>query len=164
MHTVLTFATPLADFALFVARVTLGLFFVLARFRYFYDPALPAGERVLSKFRSDRLAHKMEYCGLTSRPHEWAAFVAIIEVAAGLACIAGLLTQLAALGLLAITVRATCCTGKEKTMRQEPIDRVDVASCYLWCPEPVYAVLALIVMVLGAGAWSLDAAVLAWLR
>lgn len=150
----------LSDLALFAQRVLLGVFFLLARFRYVYAPEY--AEPWFNPNRHASLAHKLEYCGLKNAG-VWAPIVAIAELAGALGCIVGLLTPLAALGLLVILVRATLCTGKEKTMRQNPIDKIDVVSCYLWTPEPVYTVMALSVMLLGAGRWSLDGAILAWL-
>lgn len=85
-----------------------------------------------------------------------AAFVALSELAAGVSVICGFLTSLSAVGLLLILLVATLCTAKEKTLRQKPVDRIDVMNCYLWNPEPVYIVLALVVATLGPGWFSLD--------
>lgn len=160
----LLFSGPMfSDFALFVNRVVLGLFFVLARFRWFYSPDHP--EQPWFNFtRHKSLRDKMVHCGITHNPSCWACCVAWIEVLAGLALIVGLLTPLAGLGLLILCIRATMCTAREKTMRQNPVDRVDVVSCYLWTPEPMYIVMSLIATCMGAGSWSLDALVLAWLK
>lgn len=162
------------DLVLLVNRLLLGLFFILARFRWVYDPAGPAyvsnadnyrqveSGRWFSIKRHESLKHKLVYCGL-DHVSFWAPFVAIVELAAALGILVGLLTPLAAFGLLAILVRATFCTAHEKTMKQNPIDRIDVVSCYLWTPEPVYIGLTLVALVFGAGAYGLDAVVLQWL-
>jgi uncharacterized membrane protein YphA (DoxX/SURF4 family) len=162
------------DFALFVNRVTLGLFFVLARFRFFYDPQrggnltaapLPGGwtgehdynERVF--FNPRRLANltrKMCHCGWRKGAAFWAWFAAIVEVGAGLFLILGLLSALSALGLFAVTAAATVCTAREKVAKQHPVDKVDCVACYLWCAEPLYIVMALVTLAAGPGAWSLD--------
>jgi len=150
------------DLALFCNRVLLGLFFVLARFRWFYSPDHPEAPW-FNTIRHESLAHKMAYCGLRKYRYCWACLVAAIEVLCGLGMIAGLLSFWCALGLLCILIRAAFCTAKEKTMRQNPVDRVDVVSCYLWTPEPVYTGLAIIALVAGPGAWSMDALVQSWL-
>lgn len=155
------FSTPgMTDFALFFNRMILGVFFFLARYRFVYDQSHPEAPW-FNAARHESLRHKLAYCGLRNA-HIWAPIVAAIELAAALGVIVGLMTPLAALGLLAILIRATQCTGKEKTLRQNPIDKVDTVSCYLWCPEPVYIVLAVTAMCMGAGAWSLDALVIRW--
>ncbi len=163
------------DFALFLNRLTLGLFFVLARFRFFYDPArggtlppvanpfIPAAQRVLWNhrlwFNPRRLAsltRKMCSCGWTRGPALWAWFAAFVEVFAGLGLIFGLFSQLSALGLFAVTAAATVCTAREKVAKQSPIDRIDCVGCYLWCAEPLYIVMALVTLSAGPGQWSLD--------
>lgn len=82
--------------------------------------------------------------------------MAIAELMAGLGVIFGALTGLSALVLIAILIAATLCTAKEKTFRQNPVDKIDVINCYLWNPEPVYIVLAVVVMTFGPGWFSLD--------
>lgn len=140
---------------LFIARFVLGFFFVSYRFRWFYDPTPPDGVAVCSPFRHLNLRKKLCHCGWGMSP-EMAAFVAIAETLAGLGVMFGLLTTLSAFGLLSILIVATFCTAKDKTMRQNPVDAIDVVNCYLWNPEPVYIVLALLVLVLGPGWFSLD--------
>lgn len=151
----------LADIALLYARMIVGLFFILARFRWIYDPSYPEAPW-FNEARHAHLANKLEYCGLKNGSM-WAPFVAWTELTAAAGLMVGLLTPLAALGLLAILIRATLCTGKEKTLRQNPIDRIDVCSCYLWCPEPIYIALVFGLVAMGAGRYSLDAVVMAWL-
>ena len=157
------FSSPdLHDAALFLNRMVLGVFFLLARYRWVYDQSHPEAPW-FNDTRHESLRHKLAYCGLKN-PKLFAPVVAYIEIFAALGVIVGLMTPLAALGLLVILLRATQCTGKEKTLKQNPIDRVDTVSCYLWCPEPVYIVLAVTAMFMGAGAWSLDAVVLGWVK
>lgn len=158
----LLFQSPMwTDLALFLNRVLLGTFFILARFRFFYSPDHPE-QPWLNPTRHQTLKDKMAHCGLDGWPYVTACFVAGVEVSAGVAVILGLFTTLAALGLLIILIRAMMCISMEKVSRQSPVDRVDVVSCYLWTPEPVYTVLAIIAVVGGAGAWSLDHMVMQW--
>ena len=142
--------------ALLLLRSTLGAFYVLARFRFFYDPSMPTGRRLLNRARHASLARKMCHCGLTAEPYLWAWLVAVIEVGAGLFLLAGYQTRLAAFGLLVLTCIATYCTAREKVAKQHPCDRLDWYACYLWCAEPLYIVLAVCVLLLGAGDWSAD--------
>ena len=165
------------DFALFLNRMVLGAFFFLARFRWAYDPSSTDLEehwdsrgytfqkkrRWFTDTRRHKLNDKMVHCGV-KHATLLGPIVAVTEILAATALIVGLLTPLAALGLLVITLRATCCTAHEKTMKQNPVDKIDVVSCYLWTPEPVYVVLCVIAVAFGAGAWSLDAALLSFLR
>lgn len=140
---------------LFIARFTLGFFFVSYRFRWFYDPATQDGVAICSPYRHKKLIEKMGQCGWGMSP-KLAAFIAIAETLAGLGVMFGFLNSLSALGLLIILIAASACTAKEKTLRQNPIDKIDVVNCYLWNPEPVYIVLAIVVMVLGPGWFAID--------
>jgi uncharacterized membrane protein YphA (DoxX/SURF4 family) len=144
------------DLASLIARGTLGLFFVLARFRSFYDPSKPPGCRVFNTDRFGSLQRKLCSCGFSSRLLFWTWVTALVEVAGGLALMAGLLTTMAALGLLILTVRASMCTAWAKISEQNPVDSIDCVACYLWRVEGVYIALALLIMLLGPGNYSLD--------
>lgn len=144
-----------ADAALFIARLMLGLFFVLARFRWIYDPSRPEQPWFNAK-RHEHLVWKLCVCGF-GQHRALAASVALAEVAGGALVLVGLGTQLAALALFIVLLGATHCTAREKTMKQEPVDKLDVCSCYLWTVEPIYIGLALLILLGGPGAWSLDA-------
>lgn len=141
--------------ALLLARFVLGFFFVSYRFRWFYDPTPKDGVEVCSPHRHLNLRKKLCACGWGINPY-LAAFVAIAELGAGLGVMLGFMTGLSSFGLLMILLFATLCTAKEKTLRQLPVDRIDIVNCYLWNPEPVYIVLALLVLAFGPGFISLD--------
>lgn len=151
----------MADVSLLFSRLLLGTFFILARFRWVYDPSQMEAPW-FNQHRHEHLVEKLEYCGLKNGKF-WAPIVAYIELSAGAGVLVGFITPIASLGLLAILIRATLCTGKEKTMRQNPIDKLDVCSCYLWCPEPIYIAVAFSILSMGAGRYSLDAVVMSWL-
>lgn len=140
---------------LFLARFVLGFFFVSYRFRWVYDPNPQDGIAVCSPYRHLNLRKKLCECGWGISPG-FAAFVAMSELVFGFGVIFGVLTTISAFGLLCILLGATLCTAKSKTFRQNPVDSIDIVNCYLWNPEPVYIVLALIVLVLGPGSLSLD--------
>lgn len=140
---------------LLLARFVLGFFFVSYRFRWFYDPNPQDGIAVCSPFRHISLRKKLCQCGWGISPM-LAAIVALVELCAGFGVMLGVLTTWSVFGLLIILLMATLCTAKEKTLRQNPVDGIDIVNCYLWNPEPVYIVLALIVLTLGPGWLSLD--------
>lgn len=142
-----------SDLGLFLNRLVLGIFFLLARFRWFWDPT-----RVPEFFNPERhkhLANKLCTCGYHWHP-KLSAAVATVEVFAGCALIVGLLTVPAAFGLLVILSFATYCTARAKVMAQSPVDRADCVSCYLWRVEGVYIVLAISTILMGPGKVSLD--------
>lgn len=142
-----------ASFLLLALRVYLGLFMILARFRWFYDPSRPEAPW-FNHGRHSSLYRVVCSCGFPF----WlvAAAVAVVEVLAGLALVFGLMTVPAAFGMLVILLVATWCKGAEKTAKQKPVDRIDWVSCYLWTPEPGYIMIALAILVLGPGMFSLD--------
>ena len=170
MWNVLHYGFDLTDFALFLNRFLLGAFFVLARFRFFYDPSKTKGfwtadhftlkwvpnQRWLNKDRFASLEHKMQYCGLKKYSAFWAWAVAVIEVGGGLLLILGYLTAFAGFGLLVLTVRATMCTAKMKVFEQNPVDKIDICACYLWRVEGLYIAMALVAVVAGPGAFALS--------
>lgn len=145
------------DVVQLIVRILLGVFFVLARFRFFYDPSKPVGERWGNRQRHESLTNKMVHCGLRNKPFAWACFVAIVEVLAGLGVLFGLLTWISALGLLIITLVGTRCTARQKVFEQNPVDCVDICSAYLWRVEGLYIGFALLILLGGPGAYSLDA-------
>lgn len=155
------------DILSLIARLLLGGFFLLARFRFFYDPArggwLPPSRaqlrddaRWLNAKRHASLRAKMCHCGYTSRPYLTAWIVALAEVLGGIAVVFGFLTYAAAGGLLLLTLIATRCTWREKIFEQKPVDLVDCVCCYLWRVEGLYIGLATIVLLAGPGLFSID--------
>lgn len=140
---------------LFLVRFVLGFFFVSYRFRWVFDPTPQDGVEICSPYRHLSLRKKLEQCGYGMAPTT-AGLVAVSELVAGISLIFGLLSWLSAAVLLIILLAATACTAKEKTLRQNPIDRIDVVNCYLWNPEPIYIVLAIVVLAFGPGYLSLD--------
>lgn len=161
------------DLAILLTRLILGGFFVLARFRWVYDPSRSetfanamggepirdgggTGRRWFNDYRVGHLQWKLCACGFGYHK-ALAACVACIEIFGGLAVLVGLLTPLAAVGLFAVTLGATACTAYEKTMKQHPVDRIDCACCYLWNVEPHLLVAAAVLAATGGGAYSVDA-------
>lgn len=149
------------DLAILFQRIILGVFFILARFRVVYDPSRPA-EGWFPKSRVDHLKQKVGgICGYSFLPW-W--FLAGVELIGGAAVIVGCNTVMAALGLACVTFFGTLCTWRERVCRQQPADKIDRVSCYLWLPEPIYLLLAINLMLTGAGRYSLDALIAGFLR
>ncbi len=144
------------DAASLLARIALGGFYVLARFRSFYDPSKPAGCRAFNRSRFNSLRSKLCRCGFTHHLDAWTWLAASVEVFGGLAIVIGFLTPVAAVALLLLTVRATICTAWQKVSEQNPVDRLDCVSCYLWRVEGLYIALATIVLLIGPGSYSVD--------
>lgn len=151
----------LNDLALFINRAILGIFFVLARFRWFFDPSRP-DEPWMNAGRHAHLATRLCTCGY-SRNSYLSGFVAIVEVSAGMALIVGLLTMPATLGLLVVLIFGTICTARGKVQEQNPVDPIDCVSCYLWRVEGVYLAMAVLILLQGPGRLSLDHIISRWL-
>lgn len=141
--------------AALLLRLIVGGFFVLARFRWLYDPSRPE-QKWLNAKRHEHLITRICTCGYGGGP-ALCDFVALVEISAGCALVAGLLTIPACLGLLGVLAFGTMCTAREKVMVQNPVDRIDCVSCYLWRVEGVYIAIVLSILALGPGAYSLDA-------
>jgi uncharacterized membrane protein YphA (DoxX/SURF4 family) len=149
-----------SDLGMFLIRLLLGGFMVLYRFRWFYDPTQP--DPWFSQHRRHMLTVRLCSCNYS---HSFAMcfLVASVEILAGLALIVGLLAIPAAFGILIILSFATWCTAWENTAPQNPVDCVDVVSCYLRTIEPLYITMALAIVLMGPGQWSLDTWVWKWL-
>jgi uncharacterized membrane protein YphA (DoxX/SURF4 family) len=151
------FAMAPLDFVLLSARIILGGFFVIDRFRWFWDPQHTGSQRhLLNEARREHLRAKIEQVtGL--RSVWWSVIVAFVEFFGGLAIMFGFLTPLAALAILVILIIASHGNFHQKVIvKQQPQDKVDVISCYFWTVEPLYIWMAAMIVILGAGSISLD--------
>lgn len=128
---------------------TLALFFLLARFRFFYDPSKPVGLRWLNEDRHASLTNKMCHCGLEFKPRAFAWFVAVVEVGCALLLLWPPTRLIGALGLLGILLKATHCTARAKVMEQHPVDKIGVCEAYLWRVEGLYIVMVVCVILEG---------------
>lgn len=149
------------DLVLLTGRFLLGGFFVLDRFRWFFDPedtpdATKHARYFLNKARREHLREKIEQVtGLKSV--WWSTLIACVEFFGGLGIIFGFLTPLAALGLLSVLTVASHGTFHDKVIvKQQPIDKIDVVSCYLWLVEPLYMWFAAVFLFVGPGQFALD--------
>jgi uncharacterized membrane protein YphA (DoxX/SURF4 family) len=143
------------DLAILFARVLLGLFYVLARFRWIYDPSRP-DQPWLNRGRHEHLIGKMAECHYP--PNRYlAGALALTEISAGLGVLFGAATVLAAIGLVVVTTFATLCTAKAKVLEQHPVDWIDDISDYLWRVEIWVLIVAITIILHGPGAYSIDA-------
>jgi uncharacterized membrane protein YphA (DoxX/SURF4 family) len=142
------------DLGILVLRIILGTFFILARFRWLYDPSRPQ-QPWLNAGRHEHFIKRLCTCGYGGHPY-LCAFVAMTEILAGGAIIVGLLTELALMGLMSVLLFATWCTAWEKICAQNPVDKVDCISCYLWRVEGVYIAICAVLLLNGPGLFSLD--------
>lgn len=130
------------DFLAFIV----GLFFVLARFRFFFDPSKPAGARFFNKQRYDSLHSKIASCGWTKGTTFWTWYTAIVEVGAGLGLMFNIARPLSGLLMMGILLVATCCTCRTKVCEQKPVDKADVICAYLWRVEGLYIAMLAVVL------------------
>lgn len=136
------------DVALLINRSVLGLFFAISGFH-----------KLFYRSRHNELRKTLGKAGIPMLPAmEW--FVPLVEFFAGLGVLIGLLAPLAAAGLLAISVVAGLTTGRAK-LPKEPLNAADTLDSVMYFPEVLYAVMALVVILAGAGAYSVDAALAA---
>lgn len=91
-------------------------------------------------------------------------WVPCVECFAGLACVVGLLSPLAAAGLLTIMIVAMCTDGPRKVRELGPNGKVEVLDDWLYIPETLYAIMLLVVIFAGPGRYSLDHYLLMYLR
>jgi uncharacterized membrane protein YphA (DoxX/SURF4 family) len=123
LHNVLN-SGLLADTAIpfAIARIATGSFFALSGFHKLFNSA-----------RHRTLVNTLKACGVPCVPAmQW--FVPSIELTAGLGLAFGFLTPLAALGLIAICVVATCTDGLKRIRSWQPLDKADAVDDLLYLP------------------------------
>jgi putative oxidoreductase len=130
-----------------IARIATGLFFALSGFHKLFNRA-----------RHRTLVDTLTACGVPCVPAmQW--FVPSVELSAGLGLALGFLTPLAALGLIAICVVATCTDGLKRIRSWQPLDKADAVDDLLYLPEFIYVILLSFFVAAGAGPLSLDAVI-----
>lgn len=131
-----------------MARVFMGLFFVLSGYHKLSDPR--RHKSMLATMKADGIPF----------PHFSAWFVSGVEFFAGSALVLGLATPIAILGLLSICLVACGTDGLKRIPAMQPIDRADWLDDLMYLPETIYIVLLAVLLFFGAGPWSLDAMIL----
>jgi uncharacterized membrane protein YphA (DoxX/SURF4 family) len=136
------------DIALTLNRVVVGMFFVLSGYHKLFNAER---HRVFADELRSLHVHAVAI-------NQW--WVPLVEFSAGGAVVIGLVTPLAALGLLFIILVASATTGRERIKAYKPIDRADRIDDWLYLPETLYVVMLIVVISTGAGPYSLDSAIL----
>lgn len=135
-----------ADLASFLARFVVGVFFAISGFHKLFEPA-----------RHARLRQTLIDDGIPFiRFNEW--FVPIVEFLAGIALAVGFLSHGAAFLLFCISLVALLVDGVPRIEKKwHPINRADWMCCALYLPETLYMTLLGVAVLLGPGAFSVDA-------
>jgi uncharacterized membrane protein YphA (DoxX/SURF4 family) len=129
------------------ARVATGAFFVLSGYH-----------KLTNAKRRATLVDTLQACHVPFIPvMQW--FVPGVEFLGGLGVAFGFLTPVAALGLTAICLVATCTDGVRRIKASGGIDRADKIDDLLYLPELLYILLLALFIADGAGPFSLDAIV-----
>lgn len=134
----LTGVPALADLALLVVRLVIGVMFALSGYFKLTDPQ-----------RRQKMADSLKSGGI---PPALAPQFSAVELLGGLGVTFGLLTALAALGLLVIAVGALVTVIVPKA-KGEGIHKLENL---LYAPETLLAAGLLVLVAIGAGRWSLD--------
>ena len=139
------------DIALTFNRAAVGMFFMFSGYHKLFNAQ-----------RHRALVDELTTLHVGAiRINQW--WVPLVEFAAGGAVFIGLLTPLAALGLLVIVLVASVTSGRVRLKDYQPIDRADRIDAWLYLPEILYALILVMFVSAGAGPYSLDAAILRWI-
>lgn len=137
-----------SDIALTLDRLAVGMFFIFSGYHKLFNAQ-----------RHRALVDELTALHVAAlRINQW--WVPSVEFAAGSGVFIGLLTPLAALGLLVIVLVASVTSGRLRIEGYQPIDRADRIDNWLYLPEVLYAFMLIIFVSAGAGPYSLDAAIL----
>ena len=136
------------DLAMTLNRIAVGFFFMVSGYH--------------KLFNAERHRSIVDELKALSVPavgfNQW--WVPLVEFSAGGAVLIGLLTPLAALGLLVITIVAIATSGRQRIKQYKVIDAADRIDDWLYLPETLYAFMLIMVISAGAGPYSLDAVIL----
>jgi uncharacterized membrane protein YphA (DoxX/SURF4 family) len=142
-----------SDFGTLLLRLLLGIFFVIARYRWLYDPN--GTPRLLNGQRHEKLRERLCTCGYTDHPC-MCAMVALTEIFAGIAIAIGLLTQLALIGLLCVLAFAIPCKSREDIRNHNGEGSDSFFGWYMWNIEGSYFTIIIVLLLTGPGIYSLD--------
>lgn len=148
---ILLHGVAMPDAALLIARVTVGGFFAISGAHKLFNATRRASLR--ATFTADHVP---------LAPFMW--LIPCGELFGGLGVAFGALTVMAAAGLFALCLGACMLDGFKRIPAMQPLDRADALDDVLYLPEVLYAVILLVVVALGPGAYSVDAMALALMR
>ncbi len=133
--------------ALTLNRVALGAFFAISGYH-----------KLFSASRHATLIRTLQDDGVHALPvMQW--LLPSIELSGGCALVLGLMSVLAAFGLLVICVGALAFDAVKRIRAWQPLDRADWLGDLLYVPEALYCIGLSVVILAGPGPWSLDAAI-----
>jgi putative oxidoreductase len=136
------------DLAVTLNRIAVGAFFMLSGYHKLFNAE-----------RHRSVVDELKALGVPALGfNQW--WVPLVEFAGGAAVLVGLLTPLAALGLLVIILVAIATSGRQRMKLYKPIDEADRIDDWLYLPETLYAFMLIIIVSVGAGPYSLDALIL----
>jgi uncharacterized membrane protein YphA (DoxX/SURF4 family) len=136
------------DIALTLDRLAVGTFFMFSGYHKLFNAQ-----------RHRAMVDELTALHVAAiRINQW--WVPSVEFAGGGAVFIGLLTPLAALGLLVIVLVASATSGRVRIKGYQAIDRADRLDDWLYLPEILYAFILIIFVSAGAGPYSVDAAIL----
>lgn len=154
MHVSTFFTGPhLNDLAALLLRLIIGIFFLLARISWLYDPS--SKPRLLPQKRHEKLRERLCTCGYVDHPC-MCACVALIEIFGGAAIAIGLFTQLALMGLAAVMIFAIPCKSTEDILSGQGEGNTGYFSWFMWNIEGAYLTIIIVLLLLGPGYFSLD--------
>jgi putative oxidoreductase len=137
-----------AGLAITLNRIAVGAFFMLSGYHKLFNAE-----------RHRAMVDELKALGVPAAAfNQW--WVPLVEFAAGVGVVIGLLAPLAALGLLVIILVAIATSGRQRIKLYKPIDESDRIDDWLYLPETLYAFMLIMVVSAGAGPYSLDALIL----
>ena len=145
----ITLGAQAPDAALTLNRVALGMFFAISGYHKLFNPS-----------RHATLTRTLQDDGVRAVPiMQW--LVPGIEFSGGCALIIGLLSALAAFGLLVVCLGAFALDAIKRINAWQPLNLADCVADLLYLPEVLYCIGLAVVMLGGPGSWSLDAVIAA---
>lgn len=128
------------DWALFLNRVAVGLFFAISGWHKLVVPA--RHQAMLATLQADHVPF--------IKFNEW--FVPTVELFAGVLLAVGAFSVPMALLLGAICLVATCVDGWKRIQEWRPINWMDCFDDFLYLPEVLLGIMILIIVLAGPGA------------